>query len=108
MVEHASPRSLSQSHEVSQYGLQYAFGHVGDGTRILDVLHRRVSCPCSEDYPAKRVECVVALRKCRLSDMEWGSFNEFFAMGGYGLYVWGSYLVTVVCILLEILTVRRG
>ncbi|MEL0131527.1 MAG: heme exporter protein CcmD [Betaproteobacteria bacterium] len=29
-------------------------------------------------------------------------------MGGYGLYVWGSYLVTVVCILLEILTVRRG
>ncbi len=40
--------------------------------------------------------------------MEWGSFNEFFAMGGYGLYVWGSYLVTVVCILLEILAVRRG
>ncbi len=40
--------------------------------------------------------------------MEWGSLNEFLAMGGYGLYVWGSYLVTVVCILLEILTVRRG
>ena len=40
--------------------------------------------------------------------MEWGSFNEFLAMGGYGLYVWGSYLVTVVCIVLEIFTVRRG
>jgi heme exporter protein D len=40
--------------------------------------------------------------------MEWGSLNEFLAMGGYGLYVWGSYLVTVVCILLEILAVRRG
>ncbi|MEL0030434.1 MAG: heme exporter protein CcmD [Betaproteobacteria bacterium] len=40
--------------------------------------------------------------------MEWGSLNEFLAMGGYGLYVWGSYLVTVVCILLEILAVRRA
>ena len=50
----------------------------------------------------------MALKKCRLSDMEWGSLNEFLAMGGYGLYVWGSYLVTVVCILLEILAVRRG
>ncbi len=23
--------------------------------------------------------------------MNWGSASEFFAMGGYGLYVWGSY-----------------
>jgi hypothetical protein len=108
VVEYSSSGGLSQPHEVSQSGVKYAFGHVGDGTRILDVFHRRVSCPGPKDYPAKRVECVVALRKCRLSDMEWGSFNEFFAMGGYGLYVWGSYLVTVVCILVEILTVRRG
>ena len=108
MVEYSSSGGISQSHEIPQYGIEHAFGYVGDGTRILDVFHRRVSCPCSKDYPAKRVECVVALRKCRLSDMEWGSFNEFLAMGGYGLYVWGSYLVTVVCILLEILTVRRG
>jgi heme exporter protein D len=26
--------------------------------------------------------------------MNWGSASEFFAMGGYGLYVWGSYAVT--------------
>ena len=25
--------------------------------------------------------------------MSWGSAGEFFAMGGYGLYVWGSYAV---------------
>jgi heme exporter protein D len=25
--------------------------------------------------------------------MNWGSASEFFAMGGYGLYVWGSYAV---------------
>jgi heme exporter protein D len=23
--------------------------------------------------------------------MNWGSVSEFFSMGGYGLYVWGSY-----------------
>ncbi len=30
----------------------------------------------------------------------WSSFGEFLAMGGYGLYVWGSLGVcTLVCIL---------
>ncbi len=34
--------------------------------------------------------------------MTWGSVNDFLAMGGYGLYVWGSYGVTVICISLEV------
>ena len=25
--------------------------------------------------------------------MSWGRWSEFFTMGGYGLYVWGSYAV---------------
>jgi len=29
--------------------------------------------------------------------MQWGSWAEFWAMGGYGLYVWGSFAVTFVC-----------
>ena len=33
--------------------------------------------------------------------------SEFFAMGGYGLYVWGSYGVALLCILLDILSVKR-
>lgn len=33
--------------------------------------------------------------------MNWGSASEFFAMGGYGLYVWGSYAVTLVLMLAE-------
>jgi heme exporter protein D len=28
--------------------------------------------------------------------------SEFFAMGGYAWYVWGSYGVTFACLLLEI------
>ena len=40
--------------------------------------------------------------------MKWNSLNEFFAMGGYGFYVWGSYAVAVVLMLIEpLLTARR-
>jgi len=34
--------------------------------------------------------------------MNWGSFGEFLAMGGYGLYVWGSYVITLLLIALEL------
>ena len=33
--------------------------------------------------------------------MNWHSANEFFAMGGYGLYVWGSYALVAACMLAE-------
>ena len=40
--------------------------------------------------------------------MNWNSAAEFFAMGGYGLYVWGSYAVAAACMLIEpVLVVRR-
>lgn len=35
--------------------------------------------------------------------MNWGSFAEFFAMGGYAGYVWWSYGVTAACIALEVI-----
>ena len=41
--------------------------------------------------------------------MHWGSASEFFAMGGYALYVWGSYLLTAIVIVVEVtVLVRRG
>jgi heme exporter protein D len=33
--------------------------------------------------------------------------SEFFAMGGYGFYVWGSYAVAALCIAFEIWTLRK-
>jgi heme exporter protein D len=33
--------------------------------------------------------------------MNWGSAQEFWAMGGYGLYVWGSFAVALVLMLAE-------
>jgi heme exporter protein D len=39
--------------------------------------------------------------------MNWGSLDNFLAMGGYGLYVWGSYAVTVVLIAAELILLAR-
>lgn len=41
--------------------------------------------------------------------MSWASWSDFFAMGGYALYVWGSYAVTAGLIAVEVimLIVRR-
>jgi len=33
--------------------------------------------------------------------MIWNSAAEFFAMGGYGLYVWGAYTVALACMAIE-------
>ena len=38
--------------------------------------------------------------------MSWGSWSEFWAMGGYGLYVWGSYAVTAFLLALEVWLLR--
>jgi heme exporter protein D len=34
--------------------------------------------------------------------MNWGSWENFLAMGGYGLYVWGSYAVTLALFVVEL------
>jgi heme exporter protein D len=38
--------------------------------------------------------------------MNWGSAAEFFAMGGYGFFVWGSFAVAAACLIAEPLLVR--
>lgn len=38
--------------------------------------------------------------------MNWNSVSEFWAMGGYGLYVWGSFSVTFGLMVLEMVLAR--
>ena len=38
--------------------------------------------------------------------MSWGGWSEFWMMGGYALYVWGSYAVTAALIGVEIVMLR--
>jgi heme exporter protein D len=39
--------------------------------------------------------------------MNWNSATEFFAMGGYGLYVWGSYAVALALMVIEPVLARQ-
>lgn len=39
--------------------------------------------------------------------MNWGSAANFFEMGGYGLYVWGSYGVTALFVIIEVIMIKR-
>ena len=40
--------------------------------------------------------------------IHWNSFADFLAMGGYGLYVWGSFGVTVLIMAVEPIMVARN
>jgi len=39
----------------------------------------------------------------------WSSWSDFIAMGGYGLYVWGSFFMCVLVLVMEVglLALRR-
>ena len=39
--------------------------------------------------------------------MHWNSVGDFFAMGGYALYVWGSFGACVVLMVVEPLLAKR-
>ena len=73
------------------------------GLRLRRRLHARAG-----DRPRARAgmptgsgERALARRGTGNADMNWNSAAEFFAMGGYGLYVWGSYAVTLRCMAIE-------
>jgi heme exporter protein D len=38
--------------------------------------------------------------------MKWQSLEQFLAMGGYALYVWGSFAVTAAVIAVELVLLR--
>lgn len=38
--------------------------------------------------------------------MQWNSVSDFFAMGGYAFYVWGSFGLTAVVMVVETLQIR--
>lgn len=39
--------------------------------------------------------------------MQWESWSAFFNMGGYAFYVWFSFGLTALCIVLEVIALRR-
>lgn len=39
--------------------------------------------------------------------MIWANWSDFFAMGGYALYVWGSFIVVFGCMAGEVMLLRQ-
>jgi heme exporter protein D len=39
--------------------------------------------------------------------MQWESWSAFFNMGGYAFYVWGSFGATLLCIIWEVMGLRK-
>ena len=39
--------------------------------------------------------------------MNWNSVGEFLNMGGYGLYVWGSYFMVAAVLALEVVQLKN-
>jgi heme exporter protein D len=39
-------------------------------------------------------------------NLYWSNWSEFWAMGGYGPYVWGSFGVTALAIVIELWSLR--
>ena len=40
--------------------------------------------------------------------MNWSSWSDFLAMGGYGLYVWGSFGLNALIMIVEPIVVARN
>mgnify|MGYP003330624994 CR=1 FL=1 len=40
--------------------------------------------------------------------MRWESWSQFWDMGGYGVYVWGSMAVTALCLVVEVWLARQA
>ena len=39
--------------------------------------------------------------------MHWSNWSQFFSMGGYAFYVWGSYGVTFLLLFIEVMMLLR-
>ncbi len=40
--------------------------------------------------------------------MNWASWSDFLAMGGYAFFVWGAYGVTAIALAIEVIVLVRG
>jgi len=105
VVEHAAPGRLGQPDERAEHGRHDARGHAADGAGRLGLLHRG-----GADARARadgRARTPRGLGAGGAGRMNWGSAAEFFAMGGHGLYVWGSFGVTALAIAGELIALAR-
>ena len=107
MVEHAAPGRLGQPHQVPDHGRDHARGHAHHDLRLLVLRHRGGAAARALHHARARARERLGRTIRARRRMTWGSLDNFLAMGGYGLYVWGSYAVTLALIFAELLVLAR-
>ncbi len=107
VVEHAAPGCLGERQGLVD-GHDDVVGNAHHGARLLDVLYRRRSVPGAHDHPRTGEARRLGPGTCsaRETQVTWGSWDAFWSMGGYGLYVWGSYAMVVAVVAIEIWQLR--
>ena len=115
LVEHAAPRGKRQRHHSAENGERDAAGDAADDARVLGLRLRGHLRPHQGHRAGTRQSRGVGERRGRARPraprsklVNWNSAADFFAMGGYGTYVWGAYAVTLACMAVEpVLVVLR-
>src|SRR3546814_7785509 len=95
MVEHLASRSLRLSNVGALHGHEHAGRHAAYGFSVMDVYDHSRTDTHTLHHPGTRAPCGLVKRIKGDKAMIWSSPAEFFAMGGYGTYVWGSLSVTI-------------
>src|SRR5439155_15190602 len=95
VVEHAAPGRVGQPHQGADDGGDDARGNDRHGARVLVLQHRSSAHARALHHARARTRKRVGGGVRRKTRMNWASWSDFFAMGGYALYVWGSYLVAL-------------
>jgi heme exporter protein CcmD len=91
-------------HQGADHGHHHAVGYADHVAGLLDVRHRRRADAGSRHYSRARSAYRVGQGTTgseRKRTMNWESPAAFFAMGGYGVYVWGSFGVCALLMIVE-------
>src|SRR5207249_7809573 len=102
VVEHAASGRFGESHQGSDHGGDDADRHGRDGFRLLVLQHRGCTDAGALHHARARTHERVGSGLREGIRVNWGGPENFLVMGGYALYVWGSYLVTLGLVIAEI------
>src|SRR5699024_11087716 len=88
-------------------GSDHVDWHAAYGFGVMDVYGLGLADARTLHHPGARAPCRVAKRTKGAYAMSWSSPVEFFTMGGYGTYVWGSLGATIAAICVEWTLLRQ-
>ena len=104
---HPAPGRLGQPEQGAVDGQHHARRHDGHGAGLLDVQHRGGTGAHARHHPRARTWRALDASAAG-GRMNWNSLGEFLAMGGYGLYVWGSFGMCALVLAAECWASRNG